>query len=169
MFISFCVCRTRHAFEKSALYIGSWFEKKNTFPFFGISRSWNDAGSWNRSSRKTRSHISFIVDEIDANLTTQTARVILAPGNPTGTVWRGIPVTSTQKYFGSSERDWKSMEKLPISFAPTDSLHIRVFAMVRFTSIRSWQIFKILTISSSRWWIPLSLLRFGHVNWIGLC
>ena len=36
----------------------------------------------------------------------------LAPGNPT--LWHGVPVTSIQKYFGSSGRDLKSMKKSPI-------------------------------------------------------
>ena len=36
----------------------------------------------------------------------------LAPGNPT--LWRGVPVASIQKAFGSSGRDWKPWEKLQI-------------------------------------------------------
>ena len=36
----------------------------------------------------------------------------LAPGNPT--LWRGVPVASIQKSFGSSGRDWKQWKKLPI-------------------------------------------------------
>ena len=36
----------------------------------------------------------------------------VAPGNPT--LWRGVPVTSIQKSFWSSERNWRSMKKLPI-------------------------------------------------------
>ena len=36
----------------------------------------------------------------------------LAPENPT--LWRGVPVASLQKYFGSSGRDWKPWKKLPI-------------------------------------------------------
>ena len=36
----------------------------------------------------------------------------LAPGNPT--LWRGVPVASIQKSFGSSGRDWKPWKKLPI-------------------------------------------------------
>ena len=38
--------------------------------------------------------------------------VEIVPKNPT--LWRGIPVISMQKYFGSSERDWKSMKILRI-------------------------------------------------------
>ena len=37
---------------------------------------------------------------------------LLAPGNPT--LWRGVPIASIQKYFGSSGRDWKPWKKLPI-------------------------------------------------------
>ena len=40
------------------------------------------------------------------------AAIKVAPGNPT--LWRGVPVTSIQKSFGSSGRDWKSMKKSPI-------------------------------------------------------
>ena len=36
----------------------------------------------------------------------------VAPGNPT--LWRGVPVASIQKSFGSSGRDWKQWKKLPI-------------------------------------------------------
>ena len=36
----------------------------------------------------------------------------VAPGNPT--LWRGVPVASIQKTFGSSGRDWKPWKKLPI-------------------------------------------------------
>ena len=36
----------------------------------------------------------------------------LAPGNPT--LWRGVPVASIQKSFGSSGRDWQPWKKLPI-------------------------------------------------------
>ena len=39
---------------------------------------------------------------------------ILAPGNPT--LWRGVPVASIQKSFGSSGRDWKPWKKLPIPY-----------------------------------------------------
>ena len=38
--------------------------------------------------------------------------ILLAPGNPT--LWRGVPVASIQKSFGSSGRDWKPWKKLPI-------------------------------------------------------
>ena len=37
---------------------------------------------------------------------------MLAPGNPT--LWRGVPVASIQKSFGSSGRDWKPWKKFPI-------------------------------------------------------
>ena len=36
----------------------------------------------------------------------------VAPGNPT--LWRGVPIASIQKSFGSSGRDWKPWKKLPI-------------------------------------------------------
>ena len=36
----------------------------------------------------------------------------IAPGNPT--LWRGVPVASIQKSFGSSGRDWKPWKKIPI-------------------------------------------------------
>ena len=38
---------------------------------------------------------------------------VIAPGNPT--LWRGVPVASIQKSFGSSGRDWKPWKKLPIA------------------------------------------------------
>ena len=44
-----------------------------------------------------------------------------------------------------------------------------VLVMARFVSIRSWQISEIRTfLSSWEWWMPLCLLKFDHVNWIGL-
>ena len=74
-----------------------------------------------------------------------------SPRRPHALAW-GPWVAPLQKSFGSSGRDWKPL-----------------LAMVRFASIRSWQIQEILTFLPPRWRMPPGLLWSGHVIWIGIC
>ena len=94
---------------------------------------------------------------------------------PSCPLWRhsndGVYYKGTGQYYtpvaclsSETENQWKKCRFLE-NFAPTDSLHI----LVGFAWIRSWQILKIPTFSSSRCWMPLGLLWFCHVKWKGLC
>ena len=69
----------------------------------------------------------------------------------------------------SKTENQKKKCRFLVNFASTDSLRNLVLIMVRFASIRSWQILEFLTFPSSRWRMPPGLLWFGHVNGIGLC
>ena len=57
------------------------------------------------------------------------------------------PSSSHKKSFRLSRRDWKLLKnyRFLVNFAPCDSLNIPLLATVKFTSIRSWQIWEILT------------------------
>ena len=87
----------------------------------------------------------------------------VALGNPTR--WRGVPVASIQKSFGSSGQDWKPWKKLPIPckfctyrfirYPSTCCRKVRVNPLM--ANIRNPDF------SASRWRMPPGLLWFGRV------
>ena len=108
-----------------------------------------------------------VIVELIEYIPTVKHMVPISPREPHALAWSPtFPVTSVQKSFGSSKWDWNQWKNcwFLVNFAPTDSLHVPVLATVRFTSIRSWQILKILHFTSSRWWMPFGLLWFGYIN-----
>ena len=89
----------------------------------------------------------------------------IVPGNPM------LLVASIQKSFGSSRRDWKLVNNLPIpcKFCTYRFIRYPPTRYRKYGFYRSWQLWQILTFLLPRWWMSSGLLWFGHVDWMGLC
>ena len=80
---------------------GTWHSPMAIFPASHQRIRWLSAGGWERKNWRVFGGPPMY------------AIWVVAPGNPT--LWRGVPVASIQKSFGSSGRDWKPWKKLPIA------------------------------------------------------
>ena len=87
----------------------------------------------------------------------------IAPGDPT--LWRGVPVAPIQKYFGSSERDWKpgKIYRFLVNFAP-NSRYGNIYIDPLMANIWNRDYFASRVVNVA-WFVQAYFLR----NWREMC